>query len=188
MSPDAVPTVEAPTRFSRFKRIAANAFILFYAYVAFFWLLPESPLRTAMLSPVREFIANIAMDQNWQMFAPKMRKTSVYLDAQVTYDDGKKVIWHYPRVDQFPLEQRILKERYRKFGYDHVNWNKESYLWPDFAQYAARANERPGHSVQSVELIRHFQDLLSPETDFGNFAPVQSASFFTQKFDRGNPI
>jgi hypothetical protein len=147
------------------SRIVVHAFVILYIFVVGLWLVYPCPLRAVLLRPFAATVDYIGLWQGWGVFSPNIRKCNVTLDANVYYDDGSKIVWQYPRIDQMPLLDKLYKERYRKFGYDHLNWESDNYLWPRFAEYVAGLNAKPGKRVVAVEFNRHWRNILTPELE-----------------------
>lgn len=145
------------------KLLLVNAFILTYVWVLFWWLVYPTPLRTAMLKPFASAVVFSGLWQGWGVFSPNVRKRSIILFARVTYTNGTSDIWLYPRLDHMDVTKRAVLERYRKFACDHINWEENSYLWPDFAKFVARLHSDDTRRVRSVDLYRMWKDLLPPE-------------------------
>jgi hypothetical protein len=158
-----------------------STFLIFYIYGITLWLLLPSPRRDAILKPVEPLITYTGLWQGWTMFSPDPRMVNLDLDAIITYSDGTTTVWQYPRVDKLAFFEKMLKERYRKFGYDHLNWAAEKILWPDFARWVARINNSGGPTPVKVQLERHWAHVPPPEKGIGNPLPPHANQylFFT---------
>lgn len=162
-------------------RLFANIFILVYLYCIGFWLCPETPWRTALLSPVAPTILYLGLWQQYRVFAP-VRTFNVFFDAEVTFDDGSKSTWHYPRIEKMGFWDKIRNERFRKLANDNLNWHSNRMLWPDFARYVARQSRdsAAGKRPVIVNLVRHYQDIPPPyHGQFLPLPPYESEVFFS---------
>lgn len=120
--------------------------------------------------------------QNYAVFSPNPRNINVHLEAIVTYNDGSARVWYYPRMERLGLIDRTFKERYRKYGHDHLNWAADKKLWPDFARFVARQmNNVPNAQPIQVELKRFWQKIPPPEIGLGHPMPehVNEFIFYT---------
>jgi hypothetical protein len=98
--------------------------------------------------------------QYWDMFSPDPAQTDVWCDAEVTFLDGTKTMFQYPRMKTLSIPDKFMQERYRKF-YERVNVNDWHYFWPPFAQaIALKTATDPGSPPVRVTLFRHFQEVM----------------------------
>jgi len=138
----------------RIYKWSVNAFVIIYVFVLTLWLLYPTPLRTALLTPFSTTVVYMGLWQGWGVFSPNIRRTDITLGANITYNDGTVYAWAFPRIDKCGLVEKMYVERYRKFGYDHANWDDHSYMWNDFARYVGRVNKRNGKKIVSIELFK----------------------------------
>ncbi len=78
------------------------------------------------------------------------------LEAEVTYADGKTVVWRFPIPSDYGYYRAYFMERFRKWGNDYVRQDNYSALWPDACLYVARVNNRRGALPDTVRLIRRW--------------------------------
>ncbi len=147
----------------RIYKYAVNTFVITYVFVLTWWLLYPTPLRTAILKPFVSPVVYFGLWQGWGVFSPNIRRTDVTLGANITYDDGMVYTWGFPRIDKCGLIEKMYMERYRKFGYDHANWDDHSYMWNDFSRYIGRINRRSGKKIVSIELFKTWCKLCPME-------------------------
>ena len=89
------------------------------------------------------------------MFAPNPMRENTYIDAEITYQDGRKHIWTFPQMQELGYGERYAKERYRKFANERL-WVKEnSMIWPDAARFIARLNRNPSDPPRIVKLAHY---------------------------------
>lgn len=99
--------------------------------------------------------------QYWDMFAPDPASTDIYCDAIVTYRDGSKKIYHYPRMYDLSIPVKYAKERYRKY-YERAHSDDYEYLWPQFALRIAHLMDNPTNPPVEVNLRRHWEQIAPP--------------------------
>lgn len=163
----------------RIGRLIVSVFVLAYIVLVSVYLSPPSPWRDVALQPVQKFVDYVGLWQDYCLFAPDPPSTNIDLSAELTFADGRKEIWNFPRMEKLNLFERIIKERYRKFGDDHVA--SEAYLWPDLCRYLSRVYAARGKPPVSITLIKRFADIPPPEKGLGKVLPEHSeeARFFT---------
>jgi hypothetical protein len=149
----------------------ASAFVLFYLYALGFWLLPPSSVRERFLKPIKPLIEYCGLWQTYVVFAPNPRTINSDLEARISFSDGSTEVWKYPRVESYGLVERISQERFRKFGYDHLNEDKGAVLRPDLARYVARLYDSPTRHPVLVKLVRHWAVIPPPEEGIGKPLP-----------------
>jgi hypothetical protein len=146
------------------KRSLITLFLLFHLVAILSWSLP---LNSLLIAGVKQKVASYmqwsGLFQGWAMFAPDPPKTNAYVDAEVTFRDGRTAIWRFPRMQELGFIQRSFKERYRKFSIERLARNGNAALWPDTARYIARQYPDAGNPPVLVRLIRHFSDIPPPE-------------------------
>jgi hypothetical protein len=98
------------------------------------------------------YIIFLGLDQNYSMFAPKVRKTNRSFFALITFRDLSTAIWSYPRLDRMPLLQAMQKERYRKFANDNIVTPSFAMFLPDFARYIARNHVCPNNKPEFISI------------------------------------
>lgn len=151
-------------------RKAVNVFIVWHLFALTIWLTPsgsaidQSPLGVGL---VRCYMTLTSFAQSWSMFSPCPDKLDVTLEAQITYTDGEKRFWFFPRMAHMDYVRRYQEERWRKLVEVATHGNSQA-VWQGLARYAARANDhdRENRPV-SVELFQHSRLIPPP----GNSLP-----------------
>jgi hypothetical protein len=153
-------------------------FIAFHLCVIVSWAIPGVSVFHIWRIWTGPYVSWIGLSQSWDLFAPDPLRTSHHVEARITYQDGRRAIWSFPRADRLGVWQRTLKMRYRKLM-DHLALDQSSALWPDVARFVARHTDTHGKRPQTVELIRYASTVLPPGR--ANRGPQQwhSAIFFT---------
>jgi len=170
------------------KRLAISAFLLFHLMAAVSWSLPlNSLLNDRFRDLIRPYMLWSGLFQAWGMFAPDPITLNSYVDAELTFRDGSKQMWSFPRMNEISYVDRYFKERYRKFSTEYLRMDSHSALWPDAARYIARANRNPGNPPVSVRLIRSWSEIQPPGRG-GEYrsTPWKSFSFFTYQLKPGD--
>jgi len=172
---------------SSIRKPIISAFLVCYIFCIGIWLLPPSAVRNKFLEPVAPLISYLGLWQSYAVFAYP-RKTNLDLQAVVFYKDGSTSTWQYPRVDQLGLFERSLKERYRKFGYEHLNVDKDAVLRPSFCRFVARLNNIGGRTPQTIILVRHWAPIPLPENSIGLPLPThdRQTNFFSYQVQPGD--
>lgn len=125
----------------------------------------------------RPYLVWSGLFQSWDMFSPSPKTINSFVDAVIVYQDGSSKVWSFPRMEQLSLTDRYLKERYRKFV-EVVKEDTMAPLWPDVARFLARRNNAPGDPVKTVQLVRHWSDIVAlPGGSFGS-TPWRAYPFF----------
>ena len=80
-------------------RLLISAFILVTLAAVCITNLPESRLRRDAMKAAEPFLGATGLDQNWRVFAPDPRQTSLRLEARVRYANGSSAVWRPPTGD-----------------------------------------------------------------------------------------
>lgn len=171
------------TLWSRLRKPAISAFIIMFVYATALWLMAPFPARDALLRPLFPYIFYVGMWQQYDAFAPSPRMTNIDITAVVTYADGSTTIWQYPRVETMGFLQRMQKERFRKYGYDYLNWEDYEYLCPDFCRWVARMHNKDGKTPLAVALERHEATIPPPDQGMGKPPPPHDFTFQFFKYE-----
>ncbi len=166
------------------RRVAwpVKLFVLFHAVAVLAWTLPRFPppgspadrppggsdyiltFNQTWLkdSPIQWYMLSTGFWQYWDMFAPNPADTDRWCDAEITYRDGAKTRYTYPRMIELSYTERYFKERYRKF-YERAGAEENAFLWPAFAQRIALVNfKNPENPPVQVLLRRHWRHVMPP--------------------------
>ena len=126
--------------------------------------LPPSTLRETALPIVKPLLDTTGLNQNWNLFAPNPRKSTLRLEARITYQDGSTSVWRTPISDQLVGEYRAF--RWRKWA-SYVVSNTRRFLWAPTAVWLARIHSRDGKVPVRVELYK--QTYTAPKLGSGDF-------------------
>jgi hypothetical protein len=121
--------------------------------------LPSSALKREALPVVRPLLDASALTQNWNLFAPDPRNSTLRLAARMTYRDGVTLEWHQPESDPVIGPYRLY--RWRKLANNLLS-ERRAPLWPAITDWLARNHLRDGEPPLRVVLIRQFYNAPSP--------------------------
>lgn len=121
--------------------------------------LPSSALKREVLPGVRPVLDATALTQNWNLFAPDPRNSTLRLAARMTYDDGTTLEWRQPESDPVVGPYRLY--RWRKLANNLLS-DRRAALWPEVAAWLARTHERDGERPVRVVLLRQFYNAPEP--------------------------
>lgn len=142
------------------KRTAISLFIAFHLLATACWSIPiDSPLIPLLRNLIAPYFLWAGLFQSWDMFAPIPKAANTYMEATLTYRDGSRKVWTFPRVEQMSLTEKIPKERYRKFA-ENLQRDELDNLLPDVARSIARRNSSPTNPVTTVILTQQLSFIV----------------------------
>ncbi len=156
-------------------RVVASAVLAFVVLALIIWNLPSSELRNELRPGVRPVVYALALDQSWSVFAPNPTTTSIAVEADVTFADGRVERFVFPDGDPFIGAYR--EYRWRKWE-RRVRLDDRSELWRPTAEWVARQYDEP---VARVVLVRHFSE--TPEPGSGIDRQWSSVEFFDHRIE-----
>lgn len=113
-------------------------------------------------SPLVYYPGTTGFWQYWDMFSPNPASVDLYLEADITYQDGSKSRYKFPRMHDLSIPVKYFKERYRKF-FENANQDAQSYIRPYVAQrIALECFKDPLNPPTHVTLIRFFDTVEPP--------------------------
>lgn len=162
----------------RWSRALAVVFIAWHLFAVSVWLVcneAPSALGGVLLPIVRPYMTLTGFKQGWHMFGPQPSRLDVYVEARLTYANGRTAHWEFPRLATLNYAARVRQERYRKL-IELGHGNSAGMVWPSLARYAARRNDPDPHNPPvAVELVRYFRQTPPPGAPWPSF---QSVSFY----------
>ena len=183
VTPPTLPASSPATLASRKVSPWIKALVVFHVFAITVWALPkpsdailkgkQPPVGTDWLlywnarylkesMPERLYCATTGLWQYWDMFSPNPAQIDFWGDADVYYQDGKKLRYQYPRMYLLPLPQKYPYERYRKF-FERAHAEDYRFLWPLFAQRVALlCDTNPKNPPVKVVLRRHWRPVAPP--------------------------
>ena len=152
------PSLQQRVEESRPGRAVLSLVILFTLGAMLVSNLPASALKTAAQPLVNPWLDLTGLHQNWNLFAPDPRRTTLGLEARITYADGTTVRWYPPAGGALIGVYHTF--RWRKWaGYVVTSDNKS--LWGPTADWIARTHVRDGALPVTVVLVR--RSYLAPK-------------------------
>lgn len=186
---DAPATSEPSRPLSRNARIALTAFVAFHLFVIVIWSMPlDIALVVQAREAVKPYVLWTGLFQKWDMFAPDPSKLNNYVAATLTYRDGSRSEWEFPRMENLGYVDKYFKERYRKYACDNLRLDARSALWPDAARYIARLNtSNAANPPVEVDLVRHWSEIAPPGPNGeAHFSPWSEYVFYRYPVQAGD--
>jgi hypothetical protein len=162
---------------SRAGQVLISVFVVLTLVAVAVTNLPESRLKREGMRVARPYLNATGLDQNWRVFAPDPRQTSLRLEARVDYADGAVATWRPPAGGA--LVGAYWDYRWRKWLENVVQDANRRVLWKPLALYVARRMRRSDRSLRRVTLIRSWQDLRPPGSPGPDARPWRSYAFYT---------
>jgi hypothetical protein len=156
-------------------RIAISVFVLFTVFSVAIWNLPTSEIKQKSLKVVRPYITFTSLDQNWGVFAPDARRTSIDILARVRYADGGGETLHLPRGND--VYAAYWDYRWWKWA-ESLYQDEQDQLWKPAALWFARKATTEGRQPTEVVLVRRWYDILPPGPGPSR-GPWQERAFYT---------
>ncbi|MDG0815747.1 hypothetical protein [Bdellovibrio svalbardensis] len=159
--------------FKWLKNILISAFIVANVIVIVFGSLPDrSAVGNRIFNWVRPYQELFALYQAWSMFAPNPSSLNSYIDVELTFADGSKEKWNFPRSSQLGTAERLVSgERFRKFAQDNLIPMEKEDVWIDLGKYVAREvsrleDEGKHRSLERMDFYRHTNRIQPPTKVF----------------------
>jgi hypothetical protein len=131
-----------------------------------------SALHRAVDEPANTAVRMVASEQQWGVFAPNPRTTSLRIEGRVTFEDGSHEVWHLPEGPRIGANLRYY--RWRKW-LERVRSDDFKGLWEPTARWIAdEYSDRPS-PVAKVQLVRLFHE----NTLHGAPLPYREFVYFT---------
>jgi hypothetical protein len=142
---------------------AISLFILWTMFSVGVWLAPNSPQRAVLLPIVRPYLEATGLTQNFVVFSPSVDTSNAELSALVTKTDGSTELWHYPRMSEWNLFERMFKDGYTNYVF-FLHRPEFRYILPGTARFIAREVYRkdPQHPPASLQLHWDWQEIVLP--------------------------
>ena len=152
-------TIQARLERDPLGRALLSGFLLLVLGALLVSNLPSSELKSEAMPAFEPLIDATALTQNWNLFAPDPRNSTLRLAARMTYPDGVTLEWHQPESD--PIIGPYRAYRWRKFANNLLS-DRRSFLWPDVIAWLAREHRRDGQAPERVVLLRQFYFAPAP--------------------------
>jgi hypothetical protein len=128
----------------------------------------ESAVSQEVGSGANRLIRVIGTEQQWGVFAPDPRQTSLRVEGRVTFEDGSTAVWHLPEGPRLGANLRYY--RWRKW-LERVRDDNQSGLWEPTARWIASEFAGGPSPVAMVELVRlfHRNTVNGKQPDYDEF-------------------
>ena len=132
-------------------RALISGFIIFTLAAMLISNLPASELRRTGMKVFDPYLDVSGLHQNWNLFAPDPRRTTLQLAARITFDDGSTTVWHPPTGDPFTGVYRTF--RWRKWAGNVMASGNAGLLEPA-ADWIALMHTKDGKIPIAVVLVK----------------------------------
>lgn len=130
----------------------------------------NTPYIKALYSPVDSYLSFFSIYQDWMMFSPNPTRMDSYLSAEVSFTDGTKSTYQFPRTTDLNIVQKhMYGEKFRKLISESIRRNKNSFMWHDTARFAIRQtmiNNEFEKMPLKVKLFRHWAEVKNVNKEF----------------------
>lgn len=120
----------------------------------------------------------LATEQQWGVFAPDPRQSSLRIEGRVTFADGSTALWELPEGPRLGANLRFY--RWRKW-LERVRSDSSPDLWEPTAQWIASLHDDGPSPVATVKLVR----LFHKNSITGEQPPYQEFVFHTYDAEEG---
>jgi hypothetical protein len=114
----------------------------------------------------------VASEQQWGVFAPDPRSTSLRLEGRITFEDGSSAVWRPPQGARIGANLRFY--RWRKW-LERVRADDQRALWEPTARWLAEEHAGGPSPVARVDLVRIFHE----NAVSGDQPPFEEFTFHT---------
>ncbi len=118
-------------------------------------------------------------EQQWGVFAPDPRQTSLGIEGRVTFEDGSSAVWELPDGPRIGANLRFY--RWRKW-LERVRSDDFRGLWEPTARWIATLYDDGPSPVAKVELVRLFR----PNQIAGEQPPYEEFTYHTYVVGRSS--
>lgn len=150
--------------FQILKRAAIYIFILVNLSIMYIDGLPDkSHLGKAFteFAPIARYQAFAMIYQPWSMFAPNPMNSNAFLQAEITFKDGSKRFWEFPRQTLMTGLRRVLVgDRYRLYAQESLKPGDVELMWQDASKFVARLitfEEEAAGTFRTIEKITFYR-------------------------------
>ena len=142
--------------------------------------LPEGSAVSQLVSQeANHLIRFTATEQQWGVFAPDPRQTSLGIEGRVTFEDGSTAVWELPDGPRIGANLRFY--RWRKW-LERLRSDDYEGLWDPTARWIASLYDDRASPVAKVELVRRFR----PNRIAGEQPPYDEFTYHTYVVERSS--
>lgn len=160
-------------------RALISGFIIFTVAAMLISNLPASELRRTGMKVFDPYLDASGLHQNWNLFAPDPRRTTLQLEARITFDDGTTTVWHPPTGNPFVGVYRTF--RWRKWAGNVLAASNDELLEPA-ADWIALMHTKDGKVPISVELVRRSYVAPAPGSGKPSVQPWKETVLLTVEY------
>ncbi len=127
-----------------------------------------SALNRSIGEDANYLIRVMGTEQQWGVFAPNPRQTSLRIEGRVTFEDGSTAVWYLPDGPRIGGNLRFY--RWRKW-LERVRSDDFRNLWEPTARWIASEFDDRASPVAQVDLVRLFHDntVVGPQPLYQEF-------------------
>lgn len=163
-------------------KVAISAAIVYVLAALLVSNLPPSELKETARPAVAPFLEATALSQTWNLFAPDPRRSTLRLEARMSYADGTQIVWHQPDGD--PVVSEYRSYRWRKWASSLVSDRRQA-MWPDVARWLAENHRRDGELPREVILVRQFYFAPAPGSGERELPPWSDDVLYVARYPEG---
>ena len=141
--------------------------------------IPSSPIKAKEYATAVRVSRLMGIEQNWGVFSPDPRSSSIDLYANVRFEDGSTARWDLP--DGGPVVENLRYYRWRKW-LERARADDFSHLWEPNARWIASLYEDRPSPVSEVELVRRYRE----NEVRGEQPPFKEFSYYTLELDEAD--
>ncbi len=142
--------------------------------------LPAGSAVAQLVTKEANFVVRMtATEQQWGVFAPDPRQTSLGIEGRVTFEDGSTAVWELPDGPRIGANLRFY--RWRKW-LERVRSDDFEGLWDPTARWIASLYDNRPSPVAKVELVRLFR----PNRIAGEQPPYDEFTYHTYVVERSS--
>jgi hypothetical protein len=119
--------------------------------------MPDSQLRSYLMTPVAPVVRAVGLDQDWAVFAPP-RQISLQVEGRLEYADGTVSVERFPRASGIGAYSDY---RWRKYE-ERLRLDVNQRLWARYAQFLVDRANAEGRSPVRVSLVRRWAQTRPP--------------------------
>jgi hypothetical protein len=157
----------------RIKTLGISVFIAFNLMMIVTASLPDrSELGRLILRTFGSYLEVVGLEQPWSMFAPNPMSLNSYVEVEISFKDGSKEKWSFPRPTIMKGAEKILGgDRYRKFSQEYLMPEKNEDIWFDVSRYVTRqiykleANGKK-RMIERLQFYRYYSWVEDPTKSF----------------------
>jgi hypothetical protein len=177
--------VEGRTVSERLERSSTGQLIISACIVLFVLCeigtnLPSSAVQREEVATADRMVRILGVEQEWGVFAPDPRPTSLQLEARVTFVNGTTATWHLPEGSN--VGENLRYYRWRKW-LERARSDSYTDIWEPTARWIATLYDDRSSPVETVELVRRFHDnaIRDPQPPYKEFV------YYTLELDPPRP-